>query len=227
LALLGSAALAMWWDIAPAVREDFEHWHSHEHFPERLAIPGFRRASRWHAADGGEGVFVLYELDDHGVLASPGYVARLDAPSPWSTRLMPEHRHMVRTQCHVRSSHGFAVARAAETLRLATAPGRDGDVRDAIDALGRSARARPGFVGLHLLQHEAPALAATTEQRLRGMADASADHVIVAVAYDEAALPALAADELGDPALARLGAVGRIERGRYLLAASATPADIT
>ena len=58
------------------------------------------------------------------------------------------------------------------------------------------------------------------------MADASADHVVVAVAYDDAALSALARDELGDAALGRLGAVGRIERGRYALAASATPADI-
>jgi hypothetical protein len=226
MALLGKAALAMWWDIAPAVREDFEHWHAHEHFPERLALPGFRRASRWHAADGGEGVFVLYELDDHGVLSSPAYIARLDAPSSWSTRLMPEHRRMVRSQCHVAASHGFGVARVAETLRLSTAPGRDVELRAAIDVLGRTARARPGLVGLHLLHHETPALGATVEQRLRGMADASADHVIVAVAYDATALSTLARDELGDAALGRLGAVGRIERGRYLLAASATPADI-
>ena len=226
MALLGRAALAMWWDIAPAVREDFEHWHSHEHFPERLAIPGFRRASRWHAADGGEGVFVLYELDGHGVLASPAYVASLDAPSPWSTRLMPEHRRMVRSQCHVVVSHGFGLARVAETLRLATAPGRDVELREAIDVLGRTARARPGLVGLHLLHHETPDLGATSEQRLRGLADTSADHVIVAVAYDDAALSTLARDELGDAALGRLGTVGRIERGRYLLAASATPPDV-
>ena len=71
MALLGKAALAMWWDMAPAARADFEHWHAHEHFSERLGIPGFQRASRWRAADGGEGVFVLYELEDHGVLSSP------------------------------------------------------------------------------------------------------------------------------------------------------------
>jgi hypothetical protein len=226
MALLGRGALAMWWDIAPAVREDFEHWHSHEHFPERLAIPGFRRASRWHAADGGEGVFVLYELDDHGVLASPAYVARLDAPSPWSTRLMPEHRRMVRSQCQVLASHGFGVARCAETLRLSTAPGREVALRDAIDALGRSVHARAGLVGLHLLHHDAPAIGTTSEQRLRGMADTSADHVVVAVAYDDAALSTLARGELGDAALGNLGAVGAIERGRYRLAASATSADI-
>ena len=48
--LLGSAALAMWWDIAPQVLADFEDWHSHEHFTERLGIPGFHRATRWRDA---------------------------------------------------------------------------------------------------------------------------------------------------------------------------------
>ena len=60
MALQGKAALAMWWDMALEQREEFEHWHSHEHFPERLGVEGFMRASRWLAADGGERVFVLY-----------------------------------------------------------------------------------------------------------------------------------------------------------------------
>ena len=46
MSLLGKACLAMWWDMAPDMRAEFEHWHSHEHFPERLAIPGFQRATR-------------------------------------------------------------------------------------------------------------------------------------------------------------------------------------
>ena len=60
----GTAAVAMWWDMAPALRSEFEDWHSHEHFPERMSIPGFRRGSRW-ASDDGEGFFVLYELEDY------------------------------------------------------------------------------------------------------------------------------------------------------------------
>ncbi len=75
MSLLGSAALAMWWDMAPEMKSEFEHWHSHEHFPERLAVPGFRRASRWTSADGGEGIFVMYELSSHAILSSPAYVA--------------------------------------------------------------------------------------------------------------------------------------------------------
>src|SRR4051794_26362165 len=119
MALIGQAALAMWWNMAPDIRAEFEHWHTHEHFPERLGIPGFHRGSRWTNADGGQGIFVLYELDRHEVLASPEYLARLNAPTPWSTKLMPHHQDMVRTQNRVLYSRGSAIARAALTVRLA------------------------------------------------------------------------------------------------------------
>ena len=46
MSLLGKAALAMWWDMSPDVNTEFQDWHSHEHFRERLAIPGFLRATR-------------------------------------------------------------------------------------------------------------------------------------------------------------------------------------
>lgn len=38
MALLGQAALAMWWDMAPDMDAEFQRWHSHEHLRERLAI---------------------------------------------------------------------------------------------------------------------------------------------------------------------------------------------
>ena len=37
---------------------------------------------------------------------------------------------------------------------------------------------RPGLVGLHVLRHEAPPLAVTTEQKIRGNADRVADWVL-------------------------------------------------
>ena len=46
MSLLGKAAVAMWWNIRPEQRSEFGDWHSHEHFPERMSIPGFRRGSR-------------------------------------------------------------------------------------------------------------------------------------------------------------------------------------
>ena len=138
MALLGNAALAMWWDVAADLHVEFEDWHAHEHFQERLGIPGFRRASRWTSADGGEGFFVMYELEDYGVLASAPYAARLNSPTAWSTRMMPHHRNMVRSQCRVLESHGAVTARHALTIRLSPAAGRAESLQRAVGELARS-----------------------------------------------------------------------------------------
>ncbi len=225
MSLLGKAALAMWWDMSAARRPEFEHWHTHEHFPERLGIPGFQRASRWASADGGEGIFVMYELADYDVLASPAYLARLNAPTPWSTRLMPEHRNMIRSQCRVLDSRGVGPARIALTIRLSPVPGRDEALRDAIRRLADDVPFRPGCAGLHLLRHETPPIASTEEQRIRGLADRNADWVLVACGYDADAMHALSARELGRDSLVGMGAASDVEHGLYALACSATPSD--
>ena len=226
MALLGGAALAMWWNMAPGMRVDFEDWHTHEHFPERLGVPGFLRGSRWTSADGGEGIFVLYELDRHEVLSSPEYLARLNAPTPWSTRLMPHHRDMVRTQNRVLHSRGGAIARAALTIRLSPAEGRFDELRAGLQALIDALVSTPGLSGAHLLRHEAPAIAQTTEQQIRGGRDQAADCVLVVCAYDLHALTALAATGLSAQSLQSLGAAPGQERGIYALSSSATPQDV-
>lgn len=208
------------------MRAEFEHWHSHEHFPERLRIPGFARASRWMDAAGGDGVFVCYELEAYEVLASGPYLERLNAPSPWSTRMMPHHRNMVRTQCRVLETSGAAVARHAATLRLSPASdSQAAALRAGLAALARALTGTAGFCGGHLLQHQAPALAMTTEQRIRG-GDAEADWIFVVMGYDAQALAALLEEELGEAALQALGAAPGAARGLFTLSHSATPADV-
>lgn len=226
MSMLGKAALAMWWDVAPETRAELEHWHAHEHFPERLAIPGFLRGSRWTAVDGGEGFFVMYELQDHAVLASAPYVARLNAPSSWSMRMMPLHQRMVRTQCKVVQSHGAVTARHALTLRCASVEADAQALQRGIGQLAASVVQRPGIVGMHLLHHDAPSLAVTTEQRIRGNADRAADWIVVTCGYDLGALQQLAAQELGEAGVQALACAEGSARNLFGLAYSATPADV-
>jgi hypothetical protein len=226
MSLLGKAVLAMWWDVAAESRAELEHWHAHEHFPERLALPGFRRASRWTAIDSGEGFFVMYELEDHSVLESAPYVARLNAPSLWSTRMMPLHRGMVRCQCKVMQSHGAVTARHALTIRLSPLQAKAEALKRALFELAALVSKQPGLVGLHLLRHELPTLAVTAEQKIRGNADRAADWVIVACGYDLDALSRLEAAQLAEAELQALGAAPGTERRLYGLAYSATPSDV-
>lgn len=224
--MLGKAALAMWWDVSAEVRPDWEHWHAHEHFPERLALPGFLRASRWTDVDGGDGCFVMYELQDHAVLASAPYLARLNAPSPWSMRMMPAHLNMVRTQCRVVQSHGAVTARHALTIRCSPADGQAEALQRGLAGLAARVSQEPGIVGLHTLRHDAPPLEVTTEQKVRGNADRVADWIVVASGYDLGALSGLAAAELGDDGLRAMGAAPAADRHLYGLAYSATPKDV-
>lgn len=225
MALLGKAALAMWWDVAPDMRSDFEHWHSHEHFPERLGIPGFRRASRWTSASGGEGIFVMYELEAYEVLSSQHYLERLNAPTPWSTRMMPHHRNMVRSQCRVLETRGGSVARHALTIRLSPQGGRDEELRATLRSLIDGWVTRPGLTGAHLLRHETPPIALTTEQQIRG-GDQVADWVLVVFGYESATLEALAKLELDAESLVQMGAEPASFTALYGLSFSAVPADM-
>ncbi len=75
--LLGSAAMLLSFDIEAEAIEEHDRWHTHEHLPERLSIPGFRRGTRWIATDRGPRYMVLYEVESAAKLASEPYLARL------------------------------------------------------------------------------------------------------------------------------------------------------
>jgi hypothetical protein len=225
MALMGSAAVAMWWNIAPADRTEFEHWHSHEHFPERMGIPGFRRGSRWADADGGEGFFVCYELDGYEVLTSDPYRARLNAPTPWSTKMMPLHRGMVRSQCIVLASEGGSLAGRMLTVRFSARSGQEADLKRYLTEGMAGLAGQPGITGAHLLHTRTPAASATTEQRIRGGRDAAADWIALATGYDEHALKALADGPWSEAALVGQGARDGVLHSRFTLSDSRTPAD--
>lgn len=224
--LLGKAALAMWWDMAAAHRSEFEDWHSHEHFPERLRIPGFQRGSRWSSASGGEGFFVMYELQAYETLTSPEYFARLNAPTPWSTLMMPRHRNMVRSQCHVLQSHGGGIGGAMLTVRLSPAAGKEQGLGAYLQQLLSALPQRPGVTAAHLLRTQTPQAAATTEQRIRGNADGVADWIVLAAGYDVAVLQGLAEAELGAAALGGAGALPALVSAVYRLSLAMTPHDL-
>ena len=74
----------------PAMEEEFNAWYDEEHLAERLAIPGFRSATRWVAdVPRGAGKYLAtYELDSVKVLSSPAYLERFQNQTPWSRRCL-------------------------------------------------------------------------------------------------------------------------------------------
>jgi hypothetical protein len=74
----------------PAMEEEFNAWYDEEHLAERLAIPGFRSATRWVAdVPPGQGKYLAtYELDSPAVLSSSAYLERFNHQTPWSRRCL-------------------------------------------------------------------------------------------------------------------------------------------
>jgi hypothetical protein len=93
----GAGFLAIWSDVAPHVETDYLHWLTREHTGERVGIPGFLEVRVFRAllADVNR-FFILYELQSADVVGAPAYIERLNAPTPWSQRIMPNLRNFVR-----------------------------------------------------------------------------------------------------------------------------------
>jgi len=206
MALLGKAAVAIWVDMDAGMLGQHDVWHSAEHLPERMGVPGFLRGRRCAAVDSSfQPRFVLYELEDIAVSTSAPYLERLNNPTHWSKRVMANCR-LSRTLCRVAASHGEGVGAGMLTIRLAPRPGEERALQswlvdEALPALAKT----EGVVGAHLLQKDAATVKPlTSEEKLRrGGADASADWVILVEAFS-AGLAAGAAEAL----LSQLGRKG-------------------
>lgn len=224
MTLLGKAAVAMWWNIRPEQRAEFCDWHSHEHFPERMSITGFLRGSRWSSVENQEGFFVLYELDDYATLTSPGYLGRLNNPTPWSTKMMPHHLNMMRSQCRIAASFGGGVARFMTTIRFSPRERQQSltSARDLLVDLPDKA----GLTGAHLLMTDTPAGAAQTEeQKIRG-ADSVADWIVLLTGYDSRALEQAHASLTAKTAPAMFDDSVKPSIERFELSFAMTSADI-
>lgn len=216
--MLGEAAVVIWCDVAFDVRKEFDDWHAHEHMPERLAIPGFLRGSRW-VAERGEGYFILYETQSEATISAGPYVERLNNPTPWSRNMMPHHRNMVRGLCRVEASGGTALGQSLATVRFATEAARSAELvawlRHALAALPQ----REGLVAAALLRDigRAPARE-TAEQRLRGGGDAAPEWIALVSGYRAEAVANVLAQELSEANMRQHGAAPGCIGGLYRLA---------
>jgi hypothetical protein len=104
----GSGFLAIWSDLSPEDDTDWAHWMMREHSIERVKIEGFLACRIFRAL--GTKVnryFILYNLEKPDVIGSSEYLARLDAPTSWSRRIMPRLRNFARAGGQVISAAGI------------------------------------------------------------------------------------------------------------------------
>lgn len=140
--LAGGAFLALWNDVARGREAEYDRWHTVEHVPERVGVPGFRGARRYvNRARATHRYFTLYEIDDLAVLASDAYRALVAHPTPWSAAMRPDFANFLRAPCALEASCGEGIGGAVAVLC---------HDRDAAPALLASALADlPGVVAWH------------------------------------------------------------------------------
>jgi hypothetical protein len=222
--LLGAAAMLLSFDVAADAIDEHDRWHTHEHLPERLSIPGFLRGTRWVAVRGQPRYFVLYEVAQLATLTSDTYRARLDNPTPWTRKMMPHYRGMSRGLCTVSASVGLGIGGVCTLVRFkpareAPAPLRQWLMQDALPQLAASS----GLGSAHLLEGAAtPAM--TNEQRIRGQ-DAAVNWALVITGYDSGALERSVGNSVGASQLTARGAT-EVQQATYRVDYSLTRDEV-
>jgi hypothetical protein len=223
--MLGSAAMLLCFEVAEEAISEHDHWHTHEHLPERLSIPGFLRGTRWTALRDQPRYMVLYEVQSLDTLSSPAYLERLNNPTPWTSAMMGHYRNMSRGLCSVVASSGMGWGRFSLLVRFHQKPGTHAESEAWLSGgvLAGLSSSQPGLGSAHLLRSAATPVM-TNEQRIRG-ADGGVDTALIISAYDEGALSRAEKTILGDAGLASRGATD-ISTGLYQMSSSLLHSEV-
>ena len=199
MALTGSAFLAIWHDIEPHAELEYDDWHTREHMPERVGIPGFEAGRRFVDRNlDRHRYFTLYETTTLEVLGSAAYRARLDAPTPWTHRVQPTFTNFVRAACRTTTSEGRGTGGALATIRVDFAdPAAKEPFERAGATVAAGALAHHGVTSVHIgIAEPAVTGTPTAESALRELTGQSVFDAVVLVdgigrAEVEQALPAI------------------------------------
>ena len=216
VALLGRGVLAIWNGIAAESEDDFAAWHVREHIPERVSLPGFLRGRRFVAVDATPKYFNFYETSYIEDLMSPAYLARLNAPTDWTRKVVAHFTDTSRTLCQVAWSLGLGQGGFVEAMALRTSTPRDAFAAGLHQSMSRVYGAEHGLVAIHLLEGQVVAPPpATAEAQLRAKPDATAPWVLLVEASSAEALLRFRASPGSGSVLHANGVAEILQRGIY------------
>jgi len=114
-----TAFLALWNSISgESVQKEYETWHSFEHVPERVGLPGFIEARRYRSTAHPLRYYTCYWLDSADALATPQYRDVFTNPTVWSARMRLQMRDFFRMPCGLGGAHGNSSASRLAAIHL-------------------------------------------------------------------------------------------------------------
>jgi hypothetical protein len=178
----GKGFLAIWCDLAPEDETDWAHWMTREHSSERVGIEGFLGCRIFRAQ--GTTVnryFILYDLTTPDVVGGAQYLARLNAPTPWSQRIMPKLRNFARGGGQVLARTGTGQGGVIAAVPLQSGPARSNDIATVMTSIDRIAAA-------HVLVTDAAQTSIATREKGMRSDDASFAALLLIEGLDESAV---------------------------------------
>ncbi|MBR0927385.1 hypothetical protein JQ561_12285 [Bradyrhizobium diazoefficiens] len=158
----GAGFLAIWSDVEAQYLTDYRHWLTREHTTERVTTRGFLASRVFRAArDDINRFFILYELEAPEVLDGEAYLARLNAPTPWSQRIMPKLGNFMRGGGTMVARAGRGEGATIAALRIEKLPASPQELAEALVACDGVAAVQIGATD------EARTSVPTTEKGMR------------------------------------------------------------
>lgn len=178
----GAGFLAIWSDVEAAQETDYLHWLTREHTAERLGVDGFMAVRVFKAIDDRINRFlIVYELDMPDALSGPSYLARLNAPTPWSQRIMPILQNFMRGGGRRRLSVGSGRGGYVAALPLTTMLPDAGTAAASLIACDRIA-------AVHLLETDQAKTAIQTNEKSLRPKDRSFHSLLLVEGLDQEAI---------------------------------------
>lgn len=212
----GEAILALWLDVEPESRAECDDWYIREHIPDRVGLPGFRRARRYKAVKGAPEYLAIYEAETAESMLGAGYIGLLGNVNERSLRMRAAFRNVVRSTFRVTATLGLGEGALIATLRFSPAPGAHSRLREWLTgSLMPELATRRCIVGVHLWECDPSIRARMDEHRKTGHADAQADWVLLFEATQPEEIDAATQIVLTPGILARHGASAGEQYGVY------------
>jgi hypothetical protein len=118
---MSAAALVVLMEAPASLEEEFNDWYDTEHFPQRVALPGFIQGRRWVCVQGWPRYLAVYDLIDSDALCSRAYRdVSAENSTPWSRRILP--RTLGRQRLILEALNQAAQGAAPQALLLAAWP---------------------------------------------------------------------------------------------------------
>ena len=181
MGLLGNAVLVNWGGVLPDKETNYNEWHSKEHMPERISLPGFLRGYRAIGVDGTEinhKYFMMYEAEKKQIFVSKEYLERLNNPTKWTKEILSSYLSPSRTICSVISTKSIGLGGFILTIRFLDKNIQNQHHVERLKLLTREVMEFQGITGMHVLLGDSSYGQMNTEEKKHRSSQGKNDQII-------------------------------------------------